>query len=347
MAKGWTVSAALIIAALNGPAATAAPFSELIDFGDSLSDVGNVYWATGGYEPRPPYAGGRFSNGPLWVEDLATLLGIPKPKPAIANLFGNTDFAIAGAQTGNTSVHAANFGDLPTQLSLFRVGHPFFAPSRALYTLWFGADDLLFSDIGAGIQPTPIGTPPPYVVSQAVNNELGLVTSLASQGARNFLVVGVPDLGTTPLVRSEGSAIMAQATGLAEDYNQALVSGLAGLSASGLSIRYLDSFDLLDSAVNDPGAYGFTDVTDPCWNGNYTGQGTECASPDSYLFWDTLHPTARGHFLLAEAACAVEGYCTPPAIAAAADPVPEPGTAALLLLPLAGLAAVSRRLSQG
>ncbi len=346
--KASAILAALTLLILAGPPAGASPFSELVDFGDSLSDVGNVYAATLGYEPQPPYAGGRFSNGPLWVEDLAGLLGIPSPGPALTNPFANTDYAIGGAQTGNTVLHQAGPNDLPTQLNLFNLAHFFRAPSQALYTIWFGSDGLLFSDMPAGVQPTALGAPPPYPVGQAVNNELGLVTSLASKGATNFLVVGVPDLGVTPTIRAQGPAAMAQATGLAQDYNQALLGGLDALAASGLSIHYLDSFGLLDSAVNDPAAYGFTDVTDPCWNGNYTGQGIECASPDSYLFWDTLHPTAHAHLLLAEAACAVEGYCAPPAAMAAADPrpVPEPRALALLILPLAGLLRLRLRRSR-
>lgn len=345
------IAATLLLAGLSGTA-TAAPFSELIDFGDSLSDVGNAYVGTFGYEPQPPYAGGRFSNGPIWVEDLAGLLGLPAPKPALANVFSNSDFAIGGAQTGSTALHPVAPNDLPTQLGLFNFAHPFGAPSNALYTIWFGANDVLFSDIPAGVQPTPLGTPPPAVVIQAVENELGLVGSLARRGATNFLVLGMPDLGVTPMIRAEGAAVMAQASGLAQNYNQLLASGLTGLAGSTqLSIRFLDTFGLLDSAVNDPARYGFADVTSACWNGNLTGQGTECTSPDNHLFWDGLHPSARGHYLLAEAACQVEGYCIPTTFSASAatvdlndpDPVPEPGSLALLILPLAGAIVLSRR----
>ena len=65
--------------------------------------------------------------------------------------------------------------------------------------------------------------------------------------------------------------------------------------------------------VTDPAYYGFTNVTQPCLTGevNYSG-GTPCATPDQYLFWDELHPTAAGQQLVAQEA---------------ADLVaPEPGT---------------------
>src|SRR4029453_12923135 len=55
--------------------ADSTPFSRIIVFGDSLSDTGNFYHLTGGFPPAP-YANGRFSNGPLWIEYLADDLGM-------------------------------------------------------------------------------------------------------------------------------------------------------------------------------------------------------------------------------------------------------------------------------
>src|SRR5215469_5066295 len=48
----------------------------IIVFGDSLPDTGNAFEATGHREPAsPPYFDGRFSNGPVWVEDFAASFG--------------------------------------------------------------------------------------------------------------------------------------------------------------------------------------------------------------------------------------------------------------------------------
>ena len=54
------------------PPGWAASFTSFWVLGDSLSDPGNLYAATGGTTPvSPPYYEGRFSNGPVWAEHVA------------------------------------------------------------------------------------------------------------------------------------------------------------------------------------------------------------------------------------------------------------------------------------
>jgi phospholipase/lecithinase/hemolysin len=74
----------------------------------------------------------------------------------------------------------------------------------------------------------------------------------------------------------------------------------------------IDAYGLLTDAVSDPAKFGFSNVTDPCWTGGFTGYatgGTVCSTlpavQDTYLFWDTVHPTAEGHLLVAEAGYAL------------------------------------------
>ena len=64
--------AALSLAAVSvAGAASAQSYNRLVVFGDSLSDNGNLYLATGGTTPTsPPYGAGRFSNGPVFTERL-------------------------------------------------------------------------------------------------------------------------------------------------------------------------------------------------------------------------------------------------------------------------------------
>ena len=65
-------------------------YSDLVFFGDSLSDTGNVLLLTSTFSPPAfpgfPGAEGRFSNGPVWTEYLAAGLGLPN-KANPSNLF--------------------------------------------------------------------------------------------------------------------------------------------------------------------------------------------------------------------------------------------------------------------
>ena len=80
-------------------AAGAGPFTQLVVFGDSLSDVGNIAQATGDIYPGQYYSNDRFSNGPVYVEALATGLGLPT---TVRSTAGGDNFAYGGAKTFGT-----------------------------------------------------------------------------------------------------------------------------------------------------------------------------------------------------------------------------------------------------
>ncbi|KJV05062.1 SGNH/GDSL hydrolase family protein [Methylocucumis oryzae] len=85
MLINYAVKLCLLLLTLNAINVKAADFDNLIVFGDSLSDNGNVASITTyDFLNHPPYQQG-FSNGQLAVERLATLLGLPL-KPAFFSL---------------------------------------------------------------------------------------------------------------------------------------------------------------------------------------------------------------------------------------------------------------------
>lgn len=92
--------AIFILLAASTPAG--ADVARVVVHGDSLSDNGNLYAATGSIYPPPPYIAGRESNGPVTVEQLAGGLEVPL-----------LDFAWIGATTG-----IGNCGDGGTPISL-------------------------------------------------------------------------------------------------------------------------------------------------------------------------------------------------------------------------------------
>src|SRR5580704_13702843 len=95
---------ALAIGALV-PCLRAESIDAIYSFGDSLSDVGNDSTLSGGLLPGAPYVNGQFSNGPVWVQDLATALGL---SPLTPSLLSGTDYAYGAAETGSTSFNTSN-----------------------------------------------------------------------------------------------------------------------------------------------------------------------------------------------------------------------------------------------
>jgi phospholipase/lecithinase/hemolysin len=297
-------------------------FSSLYAFGDSLSDAGNLSITTRVIGPltpvSPPYfqekygvlSGNVFSNGPTWVLDLSTALGLGTLAPSLA---GGTDFAYGGAETGSTPQNADDQEiqaiSLPAQLSEFqaRISSP---SADALYTVSIGANDLLdiLSETGLSAQQQTAD------VNAAVANEISFINKLVGDGAKNLLVLNVPDLGKTPDVTSgsvngsnaPSAALDAEASQLTSQYNSALATQLAAIpSAEGLNVSIADAYQLIDSAVANPAAYGLSNVTAPVWSGTYSDAGsgtlatTDVTAQNQYLFWDRLHPTETGHQALA------------------------------------------------
>ncbi|MDD2859778.1 MAG: SGNH/GDSL hydrolase family protein [Acidiphilium sp.] len=333
--------AALVLAGcFIGPAAASA-YDGLYVFGDSLSDVGNLYTASKGTEPlSPPYSEGRFSNGNLWIQDVAASLGLGPVTPSLSR--GN-DFAYGGAQTGPTLANKYNGTkaskiqkglDLPSQLKQFnaQVKKP---KANALYTLWIGSNDLdalLDAVIAKSIAPADISKD----LKEVLANIGTFVTGLAKDGMKNLLALDVTDLSKTPDAiaiadkTSNSTATLKEIQSVVATFDTGLSAELATLAQTDqFSLTYVDTFAPIDSIVADPTAYGLTNVISPCLTvASSKSPATVCSDPNQYLFWDGLHPTAAGHQLVADVVL---------------EQVPEPGSIGLLAIGVTGLLLIRRR----
>ena len=147
---------------------------------------------------------------------------------------------------------------------------------------------------------------------------------------RNLLYFEVPDLSVVPAFKAAGPL----GGELAMEFNEGVLAGIANLEADGLTVFDVPVFNAIDALVNNPGKFGFTNVTEPCFSGDIETAGTECSDPDKYLFWDKEHPTAAGYALTAELADAV--------LTGAPNPItaPEASTWAMMLIGFGGLGLV-------
>jgi outer membrane lipase/esterase len=316
--------------------AHAGPFSGLYIFGDSLSDTGNLSLVTGGTQPgtAQPYAPGRFSDGPLWVETLASGLGLTgQAAPALAPAgFNGNNFAFAGARTG-TSAPGEPLGVLSQVVGLWGGGslapNPARGDANALYVVVGGGNDMRDARLISSSDAVADGLARQAAALTAINNLAKTISYLAASGARNILISTLPDLGATPEALFLNN--QAASTDVSNRFN-ALVPTLLGLEGvfAGLNIELLDMAAIAADVRNNPLDFGVTNIGLPCAGFQFSA-GASCATS---LFSDALHPSAFAHRLIGEAALAVYG-------------VPLPGTLALMALALFMLVLVQRRRTGG
>lgn len=260
--KSLFLAVFLIVPALS----QAALYSQIYVFGDSLSDTGRVFALT--KQPSAPYYNGRFSNGKLWIEYLSDSLVMPYT--------ASNNYAWAGASSSGNEV--SFLPGFSSEIDSYLSAHPS-ADAKALYVIWIGSND--FSN---GVSD------PNTAVATAINNVMAGIDKLVKSGATNLLVLGIPDLGLTPKARSLN--IAAASTQVSNSFNQTLIARLKPLT---VNVGYVDIASFLQTVVGQPSSYGFSNVSDMC-----LVNSTVCSTPDQYLFWDSLHPTTKGHQWIAQ-----------------------------------------------
>ncbi|GLS01459.1 lipase/esterase [Brevundimonas denitrificans] len=283
--------AALTVAAAGAfaSAASAQTYNRLVVFGDSLSDNGNLYAATGNTQPTsPPYFQGRFSNGPVFTE----LLGFNAGRSAAgAPRTGSINYAYGGARTDSSAFPPG----MRNQLLQYTGGGGTFG-ANDLVSILGGANNIFQAVPAASVSPNPTGAIQPVALAAAADINF-IVNSVAGAGAGTILVSNLPNLALTPQFNQGAGAPAAPLADYAgTQFNGALLAGLMTTAAArpGSNIILLDLYKIGPALVADPGRFGLTNVRDTCFNGV-----TVCATPDTYLYWDSVHPTAAGHRLLA------------------------------------------------
>ncbi|HEX8077085.1 MAG TPA: SGNH/GDSL hydrolase family protein [Chthoniobacterales bacterium] len=298
----------------GGLVAQTPAFSQIIVFGDSLSDTGNVYDRTdnksGGTVHYPSgsynYSDGRWTNSSdtdpgsgsyvgVWHEQLArTFLNMPA---ATFSLGGGTNYAFGGATTNNgthqeTVVSSSVFGDVTItiddmgrQMDDYLASHTI--DPNALYIVWGGGNDLFNDDSPAN-------------VTAAASRATALMVRLANAGAKYIMVPNLPPLGLIPKYATAPAfqrSLSLAAAQYRDELRVNLATAMTNLAGQGITFTLypVDVWTNTIRVLTYPSRYGFINIRSAV-------QGKSDADPDEYLFWDDKHPTTAGHYQTAKGA---------------------------------------------
>ncbi len=314
----------------------AAPFKQIIFFGDSLSDNGNLYQLIKIFPKSPPYYKGRFSNGPTWAEDVGKIY-------YDKYYMDYVDYAYGGA---TAMLHkSASPITLEDELYNYYLNSVFINKSKVLYVFWIGANDYIFD-----------ADPDVYALTGAVVNKISwAITSLIDHGAQYFLILNLPDLAKTPFAKLKQSESKFHI--ITTIHNQKLADEIVKLQNKYPTIKFImmDVYTTFNDLLTNPDKYNqkyhqaIANVSDACLNPHFLlasdksdlslelqkafvndkkvdpqmiinsilnspalqqtyqigksyelGNAVPCANPNQYVFWDVLHPTTVVHQMFGE-----------------------------------------------
>ena len=277
--------------------ASAQSFSDVVVFGDSLSDSGNAAQANG----LP--AGNSFTTNPdpVWAEIVAGAFGASGSN----SLAGGPNYAFAGACVNPATPCTQDV--VPTvaeQIGMHLSATGGSLDPGALYALWGGANDV--ADSAVNDTPNALGH-----VLAAADATVAQVRRLREAGARIVVVSNVPDISLTPYAVNLGPLVQGALGALSGEYNRKLD---AGIREGEDGVVPVNLHTLVREIAADPGTYGFTSVT-----------GTACGAPNAssaisivcgpegspspvtyapgagrtHLFADRSHPSGAGQAMMA------------------------------------------------
>jgi phospholipase/lecithinase/hemolysin len=230
----------------------------------------------------------------VWIEQFAAAM---PSRPEVKNsLDGGTNYAFGFATTGDKQGVWAPTGDpafavkvdnIATQITNYLATNPHINNST-LFVIWGGANDLIHATT-------------PDAIGMAAMQETLDIKLLIDAGATQFLVLNLPPLGLTPFLNGSAETMKA-GNDAAAGFNAVLAIGLSTLQDfyADRRIRFfqLDVYALFNRIAANPPDFSLTNIS-------ASSQGDFKVQPDDYLFWDDIHPTTKGHSILATEAIKV------------------------------------------
>ncbi|KAJ8768811.1 hypothetical protein K2173_023715 [Erythroxylum novogranatense] len=327
------LSSALSYGIRNSRNPNASPkFSAILIFGDSTVDSGNNNYINTLFKADfYPYgqdfpghiSSGRFSNGKLVPDFIASKLGIKDtvpafldPKLAEKELLTGVSFASAGSGYDDVTSLAPNVIPFPKQVEMFKnytsrlkgvIGEKEAANiiGDALLYVSAGTNDWIFSFYDLPTRRLEFDV---HGYQDFLQNRItSFIKELYDLGCRTFIVNGLPPIGCLPIQIQAKLRNPKMSAGCLEDqnsdsqlYNTKLEKLLPQLQANlpGSEILYGDIYNSPLDMINNPKKYDFVDTKKSCCGGTELGlsficepKAPKCRNTSQFLFWDAIHPT--------------------------------------------------------
>jgi phospholipase/lecithinase/hemolysin len=281
--------------------AHAVVLDQIVVFGDSLSDNGNLYEYMHRQMPlSPPYYKGRFSNGPVWVELLAQKY---YAHDLAAHLL---DYAFGGSGVeGENDEPDDVLFTLNREVDSYLLAHQDRADADKLYVIWMGANNYL-------------GMPedPDLAIKDVLWGIHANMQRLISKGAKHILLMNMPNLGQLPIARDLD--VVDLLTYCSNTHNALLEKNLETWRTQNPNahLMFFDVSKDFADMIAHPSDHLMTNVTDTCYEAlldqspsnkavlkmvstvrRAKSQSNAC---DGYMFFDPVHPSILVHQELAD-----------------------------------------------
>ena len=221
----------------------------------------------------------------------------------LGNPAWRTPQAFSNYAVGGSRARASGRINLSTQVGLFLSQYSQI-PEDALYVVFIGGNDLL--DAANALRLDSTGATSRKIVDDALLAVRDNLIALSASGARHFLIVNGPDVSLVPAVRQFGDEVADASKLFSLQFNSGLAGVITdvGMMFPLIETKQVDIFSLFNFIVAQGELYGLVDVKGTCITFNVKGNAF-CNKPDTYLFWDGIHPTRAGHEIIAEHALQV------------------------------------------
>ncbi|KAL3520869.1 hypothetical protein ACH5RR_019018 [Cinchona calisaya] len=309
--------------------AEAADFLKLFVFGDSYADTGNWPKSTAAICWKNPYGmtfpgkpSGRFSDGRILTDYLASFLGTSSPMPynnwlkiseesKLEYQYG-LNFAHGGTGVFTTLVNGPN---MTTQINVFQqlVQEEEVYSSQNMSSS-FALVSVAGNDYAAYLAKSGTTEDLPAFTKSIMSQLILDLQRIHGLGVRKVGITAMPPLGCLPQMSASISHKNCSETGnsLAKFHNQVLQENIEKLNneTGAPAFMILDLYKAFMSALNirnnHPGNSTFEEQLSPCCVGSAEGYSCGsvnnigikkyivCEDPKQSFFWDDIHPSQQG-----------------------------------------------------